>query len=416
APGNLGDQERGFVRHGFKQGLTPFEYFFHAAGGRDSVVDKGVNPAKTGYMQRRLVNALLDYVVREDNSVRDAEGNLIQLDYNQGQHTAGTGPIAAGEPVGVIAAQSIGEPGTQMTLRTFHYAGVASLAQLGFTRLVEIVDARKTPKKAVMEIHLKKAYNEWDKAKKVAASIEEITLEKVASINEDFDRKFVAIELNREALRNRGLTESEVTKHIEAIHPEYKKDGNMITIRSKKDSLRNIRKMTNQLKSTHLKGIPGIRRAILVEKRGSGDITIATDGSNMEEVFKLPEVDVENTVTNDTAEISRVLGIDAARNSIILEIHKVMEAQKIDVNPAHLALIADAMTCRGDIQSVGRHGLAGTKGSILARAAFEETEKHLVNACAREESDKLTGITENIIIGQTIPCGTGTVKLEMELD
>ena len=416
APGDLGDQQRGFVRHGFKHGLTPHEYFFHAAGGRDGVVDKGVNPAKTGYMQRRLVNALLDYVAKPDNSVRDAQGNLIQVNYNGGKHTSGAADLAYGEPVGVVAAQSIGEPGTQMTLRTFHYAGVASLAQLGFTRLVEIVDARKSPKKPVMEIYLKKGYNDWDKAKKVAASIEEVTLEKVASIEEDFDKKVVVIEFKREALRERGLTEGGVSKRIGEVQPEYKKDGGTITIRSKKDSLRNIRKMTNQLKELHLKGIKGIKRAILVEKKDEGQITIATDGSNLEEVFKLPEVSVERTVTNDIAEINRVMGIDAARNSIILEINKVLDAQKIRVHPAHVSLIADAMTHGGEIQSVGRHGLAGGKTSILARAAFEETAKHLVNACAREESDALTGITENIIIGQTIPCGTGLVKLEMETE
>lgn len=410
---DLGDIARGFVHHSFKKGLNPFEYFFHAAGGRDSVVDKGVNPAKTGYMQRRLVNALLDFVACEDGSVRDAEGNLVQVNYNNGKHTTGC-DLAYGEPVGVVAAQSIGEPGTQMTLRTFHYAGVASLAQLGFTRLVELVDARKAPKKPVMEIHLTKQYNDWEKARKVAASIEEITLEKVASIDEDFDKKVVVIELNKVALRERSLTEHQVVKRIEEVHPQYKQDGNVITIRSKKDTLQNIRKMTNALRELHLKGIPGINRAILIEDKKSKEITIGTDGSNFEEVLKLPEVNAELTVTNDVQEVGRVLGIDAARNSTILEITKVLDAQGIPVDPAHISLIADAMTASGSIQSVGRHGLAGGKASILARAAFEETAKHLVNACVANDSDDLTGIAENIIIGQTIPCGTGQVDLVMD--
>jgi len=410
---DLGDEARGFVHHSFKDGLNPFEYFFHAAGGRDSVVDKGVNPAKTGYMQRRLVNALLDFVACEDGSVRDAEGNLIQVNYNNGMHTAG-GKLAYGEPVGVVAAQSIGEPGTQMTLRTFHYAGVASLAQLGFTRLVELVDARKVPKKPVMEIHLKRQYHDWNKAKKVAASIEEITLDKIASINEDFDKKVVVIELDKTALRERSLTEHQVVKRIEEVHPQYKQNGNVITIRSKKDTLKNIRKMTNALRELHLKGIPGINRAILIEDKKKKEITIGTDGSNFEEVLKLPEVNGELTVTNDMQEINRVLGIDAARNSMILEITKVLKAQAIPVDPAHILLIADAMTAVGSIKSVGRHGLAGNKASIIARAAFEETAKHLVNACIANDSDALTGIAENIIIGQTIPCGTGQVNLVMD--
>jgi DNA-directed RNA polymerase subunit A" len=79
-------------------------------------------------------------------------------------------------------------------------------------------------------------------------------------------------------------------------------------------------------------------------------------------------------------------------------------------------LIADAMTFRGMLKSIGRHGLAGEKASVFARAAFEETAKHLIHACIYGEIDPLKGVTENILIGQTIPCGTGTVKLEMDVE
>ena len=177
--GNLSDRARGFVKNSYKSGLNPLEYFFHAAGGRDGVVDKGVNPAKTGYMQRRLINALQDIIVAQDLSVRDAEGRVIQFTYGDDGKQADGQEVAYGEPVGVIAAQSIGEPGTQMTLRTFHYAGVQSLAQLGFTRLVEIVDATKRPKSPVMEVPLKKEFSkDLEKVKKIAASIEQLTFGK----------------------------------------------------------------------------------------------------------------------------------------------------------------------------------------------------------------------------------------------
>jgi DNA-directed RNA polymerase subunit A' len=413
---DLGDEARGFVHHNYTGGLNPFEYFFHAAGGRDAVVDKGVNPAKTGYMQRRLVNALLDIVVEKDGSARDADGNLIQPYYNKGVDPSTGKSVAYGEPAGVVAAQSIGEPGTQMTLRTFHYAGVASLAQLGFTRLVELVDARKTPKKPVMEIHLKKKYRDWDSAAKIAASIEEVTLEKIADIDEDFDKKVVVIDLDKSKLRERGLTERQVEKMIQEVHPQYKKKGSRITIRSKKDTLKNIRKMTTKLRELHLKGIEGIKKAILVKDAKTKEVSIATNGSNLEEVFKLEEVDASQTSTNDIHEIGRVLGIQAARNSLILEVRKVLDAQHLAVDPAHLTLIADAMTFNGQVKSVGRHGLVGNKKSILARASFEETAKHLINACIAKGTDELKGMAENIMVGQTIPCGTGKVDLTMKLD
>jgi DNA-directed RNA polymerase subunit A" len=78
-------------------------------------------------------------------------------------------------------------------------------------------------------------------------------------------------------------------------------------------------------------------------------------------------------------------------------------------------LLADAMTANGYLTSIGRHGLAGQKAGVLARAAYEETIKHLVNATIKGEEDRLLGITENIIIGQTVPVGTGKVKLKIKL-
>ncbi len=414
--GDLTDEARGFVNQPYARGLSPIQYFFHAAGGRDSVVDKGVNPAKTGYMQRRLINALQDLIVEKDLTVRDAAGGVIQFKYGDDALDTSGRPVAYGESVGVVAAQSIGEPGTQMTLRTFHYAGVASLAQLGFTRLVEIVDARKTPKKAVMEVHLKKEYlKKYEKVKEIAASIEEITLEKIASIEEDFTRKHIRVSLDYDMMQQTKISSEDVYKKLDAAKISYTKDGvRELLIKPKVENLKALRKITGSLGGIVLKGIPGISRAIILEK--DGDYSIATEGSNLEEVFKIPEVDAERTSTNDIMEIGRVLGIEAARNAIIAETTKVLDAQDLKVDPRHIMLIADAMTSRGMVKSIGRHGLAGEKKSVLARAAFEETAKHLVHAATYGEVDELKGITENILIGQTIPCGTGKVILEMDAD
>ncbi len=420
-PGDIGDEARGFVNRPYKKGLTPHQYFFHAAGGRDSVVDKGVNPAKTGYMQRRLINALQDIIIQEDKSARDAEGRIIQFLYGDDgkDPAAGGAEIAFGEPVGVVAAQSIGEPGTQMTLRTFHYAGVASLAQLGFTRLVEIVDARKTPKNPVMEVFLKKEYaKDLNKVKKIAYGIEEISLEKVAEVKEDFDKKAVSLIFDEKALKEHGLDEEDVLKKVKTV-AVYEKHGAKYVIKPKVENLKNIRKITNKLRSLGLKGVSGISRAIIIEKKDAkGDVeyALATEGSSLEHVFKVPEVDTERTSTNDITEIAGTLGIEAARNAVIAEMTKVLDAQNLRVDLRHIMLIADAITCKGNVKSVGRHGMAGEKASVLARAAFEETAKHLINACVKGESDLLKGITENILIGQTIPCGTGNIKLEMKAE
>ncbi len=411
--GDLSAYAKGFVANNYKIGMDPIEYFFHAAGGRDSVVDKGVNPAKTGYMQRRLINALQDLIVREDMSVRDAEGNIAQFYYGGDGLDASSKPISAGEPVGVVAAQSIGEPGTQMTLRTFHYAGVASLAQLGFTRLVEIVDARKTPKNPVMDIVLKPQFaKDYKKVTHIAASIEQIRLNKVATIREDFENKRIKVILDKAKMKLIALSEEEVLKAIKAV-ADYERRGETIMVIPKQDTLKFIRKTTTKLSEIILKGIEGINRAIIINNP-DGTYSIATEGTNLEAVFKIPEIDTNRSTTNDIMEVQRVLGIEAGRNSIVAEIEKVMKAQDLKVDYRHIALIADVMSYKGEVKSIGRHGLAGEKASVLARAAFEETAKHLINACIIGEKDELRGITENIIIGQTIPCGTGLVRVVMK--
>ena len=174
-----------------------------------------------------------------------------------------------------------------------------------------------------------------------------------------------------------------------------------------------MRKVTNKPKEIILKGIPGISRVIIIDKEG--EFVLATEGSNLKDMLAHPDVDPARVTTNDIMETYKVLGIEAARNAIVSEITKVLDAQDLTVDYRHTALISDSMTNKGSIKSIGRHGLAGEKASVLARAAFEETAKHLIGACILGEEDLLRGVAENIIIGQTIPCGTGKVKLEMNI-
>jgi DNA-directed RNA polymerase subunit A' len=76
-------------------------------------------------------------------------------------------------------------------------------------------------------------------------------------------------------------------------------------------------------------------------------------------------------------------------------------------------LMADIMTSTGGVRQIGRHGISGKKSSVLARAAFEITVPNLVDAAIRGEIDPLKGVTENVIVGQSIPIGTGLVDLYM---
>ncbi|HDN75927.1 MAG TPA: DNA-directed RNA polymerase subunit A'', partial [Acidilobales archaeon] len=140
---------------------------------------------------------------------------------------------------------------------------------------------------------------------------------------------------------------------------------------------------------------------------------LITDGTNLEAVLKVDGVDPTKTVSNSIHEIENVLGIEAAREALIREIMNTLREQGLDVDIRHIMLLADTMTWTGSVRQIGRHGVAGEKPSVLARAAFEVTVKQLFDASARGELDEIKGVTENVIIGQLAPVGTALVKLRM---
>jgi len=160
-----------------------------------------------------------------------------------------------------------------------------------------------------------------------------------------------------------------------------------------------------------LKGIKGIKR-VLIQKEND-EYILHTDGSNLLEILKIKGIDPYRIYTNNISEIADVLGIEAARAAIIREAFQVLDQQGLDVDVRHVILVADLMTSTGRIRQIGRHGVSGEKSSVLARAAFEVTVKHLLDAASHGEEDALEGVTENVIVGQPIPLGTGIVELFM---
>jgi len=163
------------------------------------------------------------------------------------------------------------------------------------------------------------------------------------------------------------------------------------------------------VKGTKIKGIDGIKRAII--KKQADRYVIYTEGSNLGKVLELPYADPTQTTTNSIQEILEVLGIEAARNMIIREASNTLEEQGLTVDLRHIMLVADMMTNDGDIKAIGRHGISGRKSSVLARAAFEITAHHLLRAAISGEVDYLDGVAENVIVGQPVTLGTGAVNL-----
>jgi len=325
--------------------------------------------------------------------------------------------IDPNESAGIIAAQSIGEPGTQMTMRTFHYAGVAEMnVTLGLPRLIEIVDARRVPSTPIMEIHLDSSVKDnLDLVRKIATDIEETKLIDVADIETDIANMRVIAHLDTKKLEKKELTVEQVFKKLNASRglkglAEMGEDGSSIVVKCDESSFRKLQKIFEDVKAASLKGIPGISRAVIKRTDGK-EYVIYTEGSNLAEVLKIDKVDKRRTTTNSVLEIYEVLGIEAARNAIIREASKTLEEQGLTVDIRHIMLVADLMTNDGDVKAIGRHGISGRKSSVLARAAFEITSTHLLHAAILGEVDRLEGVAENIIVGQPVTLGTGAVKL-----
>lgn len=325
--------------------------------------------------------------------------------------------VDPGEAVGTVAAQSLGEPGTQMTLNTFHYAGVADInVTLGLPRIIEIVDARKDPNTPVMRIYLDEEMREnREKAEDMVKEIEGTTIESISKgLKIDVINMSILVELDTYKMEKQGLTIEDIKEKLYKLKKieNIEEEDNFLTLKAGDVSLMELRKFFNRVKGHQLKGIKNVKRALI--KKEAEEYVIYTEGSNLGEVFKIPGIDLTRSISNDINEIQRVLGIEAARRAIVDEIRKTLEEQGLEVDVRHIMLLADLMTMEGEIKQIGRHGISGEKSSILARASFEVTTNHLMKAAKFGEIDSLSGVTENVIIGQPIPMGTGNVKLIMK--
>ncbi len=494
--GDRGAAARGFVYSSYRDGLTPVEFFFHAMGGREGLVDTAVRTQQSGYMQRRLVNALEHLRVEYDGTVRDSRGNIIQFRYGddgvdpaksdhgkavnierlidrvqltvekgrpatrdymekkvkavekelslhlasilqrslveakisqravdevvkQAVENYGRALIEPGEAAGMVSAQSIGEPGTQMTLRTFHFAGVREQnVTLGLPRLIEIVDARKIPSTPMMTVYMDKGHRaSRDKVQGVATALTHTSLVDIASsIETEITGLTIAVTLNGQAMRERGISRKDVElalKELAHAEPPRWKGQNVVEIKAKEMEIERFKKLEAKIQSLHVKGIPAIKRALIMEE--GGEWIIRTEGSNLAAVLTTPGVDPSRTTTNNVHDIAEVLGIEAARNAIIREAQGVLEEQGLDVDVRHVMLVADTMTSSGEVLQVGRHGVSGEKASTLAKAAFEITVPTIVDASLKGTTDTLKGVAENVIVGQQIPMGTGLIEVYMSM-
>ncbi len=335
------------------------------------------------------------------------------------------------EAAGIITAQSIGEPGTQMTMRTFHYAGVATVnVTQGLPRIIEIVDARKVPNTPTMTIRLKGENSKSaDAAKKLAAAIEITTTVNIADIDTDVAQRRLVLKLKKGNLKQKGMTPAEVKDKLEralrlyveadkeknpstlTLIPGIQTEEDMKTLAENPPSYTELLQLEDKIRDMRLKGVPNVERANVQLDDKTGEYYLSTIGSNLSRISDMEGIDRSRTYTNNIIEIYEYLGIEAARQAIVNELQATLDGARLEVDVRHLLMVSDVMTSEGEVRAIGRHGVSGTKHSILARAAFEVTVNHLLKAGIIGERDNLTGVAENIIVGQPISLGTGSVEL-----
>uniref|UniRef100_UPI0035B6AC48 DNA-directed RNA polymerase II subunit RPB1 n=1 Tax=Saccharomyces cerevisiae TaxID=4932 RepID=UPI0035B6AC48 len=652
-------ESKGFVENSYLRGLTPQEFFFHAMGGREGLIDTAVKTAEPGYIQRRLVKALEDIMVHYDNTTRNSLGNVIQFIYGedgmdaahiekqsldtiggsdaafekryrvdllntdhtldpsllesgseilgdlklqvlldeeykqlvkdrkflrevfvdgeanwplpvnirriiqnaqQTFHIDHTKPsdltikdivlgvkdlqenllvlrgkneiiqnaqrdavtlfccllrsrlatrrvlqeyrltkqafdwvlsnieaqflrsvVHPGEMVGVLAAQSIGEPATQMTLNTFHFAGVASKkVTSGVPRLKEILNVAKNMKTPSLTVYLEPGHAaDQEQAKLIRSAIEHTTLKSVTIASEiyydpdprstvipedeeiiqlhfslldeeaeqSFDQQspwLLRLELDRAAMNDKDLTMGQVGERIKqtfkndlfVIWSEDNDEKLIIRCRvvrpksldaeteAEEDHM--LKKIENtMLENITLRGVENIERVVMMkydrkvpsptgEYVKEPEWVLETDGVNLSEVMTVPGIDPTRIYTNSFIDIMEVLGIEAGRAALYKEVYNVIASDGSYVNYRHMALLVDVMTTQGGLTSVTRHGFNRSNTGALMRCSFEETVEILFEAGASAELDDCRGVSENVILGQMAPIGTGAFDVMID--
>ena len=324
--------------------------------------------------------------------------------------------ITPGESIGIITAESFGEPGTQMTLNVFHFAGVAEMGvTLGLPRLIELFDARKDPSTPRTEVYLKRGFTkDKEKVKQVAAQLVETKLEDIStefSLNLTLFR--IEVDLDKKKMKDLKITEAQLEKIFEEefkkVKISFSQDKLIIKPKTEEYELKTLYQLKEKSKEVHIKGVKGIKQVSPIFN--GNEFVILCSGANLKDILKIEGVDETRTITNNIFMMADVLGIEAARQAIIHEANNVIKQQGLDIDVRHIMFLADAMTASGKIKGITRSGITSEKESVLARASFETPLKHIVNASLIGEEDTLSSVIENVMVNQVVPLGTGLPDL-----
>ena len=378
--------------------------------------------------------------------------------------------IHPGEMTGSIAAQSIGETLTQMTLNTFHFAGVSSQnITLGVPRIQEIINCSKNIKGASMTIYMdKENRNNSEMVHKMISTLEFTTIQHIAKsseiffdpditstvVDEDQELIFFAEEkenyspwvlrilidpvlMGRKGVKFRDIL-SKIESHLSSDQLQIVDSldtANPIVLRLRllesnpETDYNDIKKLEQFIvEDMAIKGFckkVSYRRQKLhtynekgVDLDGDkeGEFILETSGTDIAKVLRLPNIDQTRSTTNDIWDIYINFGIEAARLAVMREIKVVFSFFNIYVNYRHINLLANTITSNGRLMSISRNGINRVYQSPFRKCSFEETVDILTEAAVFSNIDGLNGVTENIMMGQLCKMGTGSFDILMDID
>ena len=321
--------------------------------------------------------------------------------------------ITPNEAIGVITAQSVGEPSTQMTLNTFHFAGVATQSVEGLPRLIEILDVKKNLEQPTMRIYLKPEFASEEKLKFVASKIKETKLLEFSNnIDINTDERLIKINLNLKQFKKYNIEPESIISYLDKKIRNNAQivDDKVLVLRDNANAgLKDLMSIKELAMSSIVYGIKGISDVSIIKE--NDEYMILTRGISLKQVMKLDEIDPFRISCNDIFETYDNFGIEATRNLIISEIMEVIKAQGLSINERHVLLIADIMTYTGEPRGMTRYGIVADKTNVLTKASFETALKHVSKGAILHEENLLNSITENVMTNQMIYIGTGVPKI-----
>ncbi|KAK3708848.1 hypothetical protein QZH41_016279 [Actinostola sp. cb2023] len=394
---------KGFVKNSFFSGLTPTEFFFHTMGGREGLVDTAVKTAETGYMQRRLVKSLEDLCCQYDHTVRNSVGDIVQFKYG-GDGLDPTDMEGKDKPLDFA--------------RVFNHVQCNHVMRA--ERPLPPQKIRRRVNKIVNGDIFKSCSEDFKKeVKLVTEYIEEVytpdscyvliklALSRIRLLKLEIDVESIRMAIC--TIRKVKLNLSQVQVHSNAVltvHPTE----------TSKSSLHYLMQyIRTELPNILIKGHKNVNRAIIhvddEHADGRQHYKLLVEGDDLQAVMATIGVKGTACTSNNTIEVERVLGIEAARQTIMNEIIYTMTNHGMSIDVRHVMLLAELMAFKGEILGITRFGLSKMKESVLMLASFEKTADHLFEAALHGRTDSIDGVSECIIMGMPMSVGTGIFKL-----